>query len=282
MAEINAALAAAASRSGNSSKHKPSTTTAQRHQKKRLLGRTTLIFICIVVFGAFYFGRDLLLTWVTRLDNWLGEDEPSSTAPTTTNSMANTPTNSSLSSSTKNSAKNDKNKNKNKIPPWANKKGSAAIPDYDVYVQYATEMGWQPTDPLEKLQDTLRKYPQIFDLVEGEREQAKLLLAKAQETATKLKPKSASKGSNNHEGIAPTSLQEVEEAKIDEYLEILQEEVKFLLKILMKATDNSLSLPSSNKKREIDLTEILHSTLDMMNQCYYRIMKHRIQLNSPR
>ena len=235
------------------------------NKPKRFLGRISLILICMTVFLGFYFGRDLLLAAVTRLDDWLGEDDSSSTPSKdadidqNVNTTANPP------------AKKDK---KNKLPPWANKKGAQSIPDYDTYVKYAVEQGWQPTDPVDKLTDTIRKFPQIFDLVEGER---------ALRSTTKKSTAVASK-----DGSTTTSTSEEdhlfieEEDKIDEYLEILQEETKFLLKILMKSSDVKGETTSKLKKRDIDLTDTLHSTLDMMNQCYYRLMKRRIQLNNPR
>lgn len=115
--------------------------------------------------------------------------------------------------------------------------GFTGIPDVDEYRAQAEANEWFPVDPLEKLDDSLRKLPMVFDL---------------------------------------GTPQEIEE-KSDGYIRMVLDEIKFLLKVFAKS-----SVSKEQKPRHFDLTDSLHLTLDVMNQCFYRVMKHRILLNNPR
>jgi len=52
---------------------------------------------------------------------------------------------------------------------------------------------------------------------------------------------------------------------------MLQEEVDFLLKVLQKSQNH-----------QFDLSHLLFIALDAVNQCTYRVMKHRVWMKSPR
>jgi len=39
------------------------------------------------------------------------------------------------------------------------------IPSYDEYVVLAKQMKWNPTDPVKKLEDTIKRFPQVSDYI---------------------------------------------------------------------------------------------------------------------
>lgn len=57
---------------------------------------------------------------------------------------------------------------------------------------------------------------------------------------------------------------------IDDVLAMLHQEIAFLVKVIKKSSDE-----------HFDLTDTIFLAMDVMNQCLYRVMKKRVQLQSP-
>jgi hypothetical protein len=110
---------------------------------------------------------------------------------------------------------------------------------------------------VEKLEEIIRRYPLIFDQNEVE------LAA-------------------NHRKN-PAALQKIHQ-NIDTTIDLFQQEIDFLLKVFLasKPNEKENEEKKNNSSRAIDLTPAVFLSVEMINNCYYRLMKHRLQTGETR
>lgn len=115
------------------------------------------------------------------------------------------------------------------------------VPSYEEYVSLAEEKGWKIKDPIEKLEDTIRQYPHLFDML-------------------------TSNLSFSDSNTNLTQRNQVLDQQLNQMIDYYQQEVDFLIRIIAQASH-----------RRCDLTNAVFLCVEMMNQITYRIMKYRLQ-----
>jgi hypothetical protein len=113
---------------------------------------------------------------------------------------------------------------------------------------------------VEKLEEIIRRYPLIFD------------------------PNEVELATNHRRN--PAALQKIHQ-NIDTTIDLFQQEIDFLLKVFLASKPNEKENDENKEKknnvsRVIDLTPAVFLSVDMINSCYYRLMKHRLQTGETR
>ena len=128
------------------------------------------------------------------------------------------------------------------MPGQRHDKNSAAdaVPDYDQYAAMSREKGWTPYDPIDKLEHLIRQYSNIFKI-------------------NIIPIKGASDKENRFN---------IDTSETESIMKAIQKEIVFIMQIIKKSP-----------KKEIDLTHILHLSLESANANIYRIIKERLSVN---
>jgi hypothetical protein len=141
-----------------------------------------------------------------------------------------------------------------------------SFPSYEEYIALAEQKQWKIKDPIEKLDDVIRRYPEIFDF---SNENLAIFVSDSasdsNDADSLITERSSSVKYNQEKKLVELNHQ------ISDRINLYQQEMDFLLEILSRSTH-----------RSVDLTSSFYLAIDMIHQVYYRLMKYRLQTRQTR